>query len=60
MCQEEAGQNRGLGGDVSDMARMLDVGRVVKKKMEVGSTNKIQFSLHREEREGVVGPLLML
>ena len=47
-------------GDVSDMARMLEVGRLVKKKMEVGSINKIQFSIHREEREGVVGPILML
>jgi len=46
-------------GNVSDMAVTVEVGRVVKKKLEVGSNN-IEFSIHREEREGVVGPILML
>jgi len=46
-------------GDANDMAGTLEVGRLVKKKLEVGS-NKIQFSIHREEKDGVVGPILML
>ena len=46
-------------GDARDTAKILDVGREIKKKLEVGS-DKIEFSIHREEMEGVVGPILML
>ena len=37
-------------GDVSDMSGMVEVGRVVKKKLGVGSSEKIQFTFHKKER----------
>ena len=47
-------------GDGRNMAGTVEVGRVVKKKMGVDSNDKIKFSIHKEEREGINGPVLML
>jgi len=47
-------------GDVSDVCDMIEVGRVIKTKLEVDSNKKIEFSMHKDERRGVLGPKLAL
>ena len=47
-------------GDVTIMRGVVEVGREVKKKLMLGSSSKIHFSIHEEEREGTVGPSLVL
>ena len=47
-------------GDVNIMRGVVEVGREVKSKLMLGSSSKIHFSIHEEEREGIVGPSLVL
>ena len=47
-------------GEVNIMRRVVEVGREVKRKLMLGSGSKIHFSIHEEEREGTVGPCLVL
>jgi len=47
-------------GDVSNVSGMIEVGRVTKHKLELDSNNKIEFSIHKEEKRGVLGPKLAL
>jgi len=47
-------------GDVSSMCGMVQVGRAIKSKLEVEPSSKIQFSIHKEEMAGIVGPRLTI
>eukprot|EP00092_Neocalanus_flemingeri_P040800 GFUD01044417.1.p1 GENE.GFUD01044417.1~~GFUD01044417.1.p1 ORF type:complete len:252 (+),score=82.36 GFUD01044417.1:274-1029(+) len=47
-------------GDVSSMSGVVEVGRTVRRKLDVDPSNKMTFSVHKEEREGCVGPRLMM
>jgi len=47
-------------GDVHSMECVVKTGRMFKNKLMLGAEDKVEFSLHREEKEGVVGMKLML
>jgi len=47
-------------GDVSDLSKMIEVGRTTKKKLELDSNNQLEFSIHKDERRGIAGPKLAL
>ena len=47
-------------GNVDRMEGVVKAGRMLKTKLMLGSEEKIQFSLHREEKEGGEGAKLML
>ena len=47
-------------GSVDNMKGVVEVGRELKRKLGLGSSTKIQFLIHEEEKGGVVGPSLML
>jgi len=47
-------------GNVDNMRGVVEVGRELKRKLGLGSSTKIQFLIHEEEKGGVVGPSLML
>jgi len=47
-------------GDVASMEGVVKTGRMLKHKLMVGAEDKIQFSLHKEEKEGVEVTKLML
>eukprot|EP00092_Neocalanus_flemingeri_P015781 GFUD01017085.1.p1 GENE.GFUD01017085.1~~GFUD01017085.1.p1 ORF type:complete len:251 (-),score=79.60 GFUD01017085.1:112-864(-) len=46
--------------DVSSMSEVVKVGRAVRRKLEEDPSNKMRFSVHKEEMEGFVGPSLMM
>jgi len=41
--------------EARDMAGVVRVGRLIKTKLSLGPTSRVQFSVHREERERVKG-----
>jgi len=47
-------------GDAASMEIVVKTGRMMKNKLMLGAEDKIQFSLHREEKEGEEGAKLML
>jgi translation initiation factor 4E len=47
-------------GDVDSMEGVVKTGRMLKSKLMMGAEDKIEFSLHREEKEGEEGVKLML
>ena len=46
-------------GTTTDLQQVTEVGRKLKAQLGTGKT-KMKFSIHREEKEGVKGPCLMI
>jgi len=47
-------------GNVDDISRMVEVGRSVKKMLEIDLNNQIEFSIHKDDKSGVLDSRLVL
>jgi len=47
-------------GDVDNIGRMVEVGRLVKRKLKVELSDQIEFSIHKDDKKGILDSRLAL